>query len=125
MVDVKLEKSNNNRYRAYKFSLAIIDFVKNFSQNKINLIFIDQLLRSATSVGANLIEGKYSNSKRDFARYHEMALRSCNETLYWLCLLRDSKIVINSNVGDLISEAKEISKMIASSLLTLRGKRKI
>jgi four helix bundle protein len=116
-------KSKNVRYRAYKFSLAIINMVKDFPQNKIYLIFTDQLLRAATSVGANLIEAKSSSSKKDFMRFYEIALKSCNETIYWLYLLRDGKLINSEKLEPLIGEATEISKMIGSSLLTIKGKK--
>jgi four helix bundle protein len=86
-------KSNNVRHRAYKFSLTIIHLVKKFSKDKVYLIFTDQLLRSSTSIGANLIEAKSSSSKKEFARYYEIALKSSNEALYWLYLLKDGKLV--------------------------------
>ncbi|MDD5551608.1 MAG: four helix bundle protein [Candidatus Pacebacteria bacterium] len=116
-------KSNNIRYRSYKFSLDIINFVKDFPKNKVYLIFTDQLLRSATSIGANLIEAKSASSKKDFSRFYEIALRSCNETIYWLCLLRDGKLITEKKLEPLIKESNEISKMIASSLITIRGKK--
>jgi len=116
-------KSKNTRQRAYFFSLEVIKLVKEFPQNKVYLIFTDQLLRAATSIGANLIEAKSSSSKKDFTRFYEIALKSCNETIYWLCLLRDSKLVEKGKIESLLGEATEIGKMIGSSLLTLRGKR--
>jgi len=118
-------KSNNIRYRSYKFSLNIINLVKDFPKNKVYLIFTDQLLRSATSIGANLIEAKCASSKKDFSRFYEIALKSCNETIYWLCLLRDGKLIEKDKLKPLIKEANEISKMIASSLITIKGKNKI
>lgn len=118
-------KSNNIRYRSYKFSLNIINLVKDFPRNKVYLIFTDQLLRSATSIGANLIEAKCASSKKDFSRFYEIALKSCNETIYWLCLLRDGKLIEKDKLKPLIKEANEISKMIASSLITIKGKNKI
>jgi four helix bundle protein len=59
-------KSKNVKERAYFFSLAVIKLVKDFPQNRIYSVFTDQLLRAATSIGANLIETKASSSKRDF-----------------------------------------------------------
>ena len=116
-------KSKNIKHRAYGFSLEIIKLVKDLPQTKIYLIFIDQLLRAATFVGANLIEAKAASSKRDFIKFYEIALKSCNETIYWLYLLRDSKLVDERKLESLIEEATEISKMIGSSLLTLKGKK--
>jgi len=120
-----LELKTNLRHRSYQYSLNIIKFVTTFPNNRIYWIFADQLLRSATSVGANIIEAKSSSSKRDFIRYYQIALKSANETLYWLNLLRDSKLISNIITDQLFIEAEEISKMLASSLLTLKGKTKI
>lgn len=119
MLDVK----TNTKYRAYQFSLAVINLVKEFPSNKIYYIFTDQLLRSATSIGANLIEAKAASSKRDFIKFYDIALKSCNETNYWLCLLRDSGLVKEERLKLLIDEISEISKMVGSSVLTLKGKK--
>jgi len=116
-------KSENVKERAYRFSLEIITIVKELPQTGTHYIFSDQLLRAATSIGANLIEAKSSSSKKDFIRYYEIALKSCNETVYWLCLLRDGKLAERERIKPLLSEAIEISKMIGSSLLTLKGKK--
>ena len=120
MVNVK---SKNIHSRAYKFSLDMISLIKEFPKSRVYVIFADQLLRAATSVGANLTEARSSSSRKDFARYYEIALRSCNETSYWLYLLKDGKLVESGKLNSLIGEASEIGKMIASSLLTLRGKK--
>ena len=128
MSDVKIQNHNSNlrtnvKYRAYKFSLSIIDLVKNFPEKRVYWIIEDQLLRCATSIGANLIEAKSSSSKRDFIKFYEIALKSTNETIYWLMLLKDSRLVRVDKIEPLLSEAKEIGKMTAASLLTLKGKR--
>ena len=119
MLDVK----SNTRYRAYQFSLLIIRLVKDFPEKKVYWIIGDQLLRAATSIGANLIEAKSSSSKRDFIKFYEIALKSANETKYWLCLLRDSLLTDKLIVNKLIEENNQISRMIGASLLTLKGKR--
>jgi len=113
----------NLKHRTYHFSLAVIRFVSELPKKQIFWIIADQLLRAATSIGANIIEAKAASSKRDFIRFFEIALKSANETKYWLLLLRDSNLVGKEKVEPLIKEAKEISNMIASSLLTLKGKK--
>lgn len=72
-----------------------------------------------------VVEGKSSSSKKEFIRYYEIALKSCNETKYWLCLLRDSNLeeVDNVKVGLILQEAIELGKILGSSLLTLKGKK--
>ena len=116
-------KSKNVKQRAYFFALDIIGLVKDFPQNRIYFIFTDQLLRAATSIGANLIEAKAASSRRDFIKFYEIALKSCHETTYWLYLLRDGKLVDERSLKPFIAEVYETGKMLGSSLLTLNGKR--
>lgn len=117
-------KSNDVKIRAYKFSLDIISFVNDLPNKRGFWVIGDQLLRSATSVGANMVEAKSSSSKRDFIKFYEIALKSSNETRYWICLLRDSYPELKTNAEELLQEATEISNMIGSSVLTLKGRRK-
>jgi len=117
-------KSSDVKIRAYKFSLDIIFFVNELPNKRGFWVIGDQLIRSATSIGANMIEAKSSSSKRDFIKFYEIALKSSNETRYWLCLLRDSYTELKIKAEKLLKEATEISNMIGSSVLTLKGKRK-
>ena len=117
-----LNLKSNVKYRAYKFSLDIVGLVKDFPQNKLYSIFLDQLVRSATSIGANLIEAKASSSRRDFIKFYQIALKSANESIYWLCLLKDSKMKEEHMINPLTKEAKEIANMVGASLLTLKKK---
>ncbi|MFH1838298.1 MAG: four helix bundle protein [Candidatus Kuenenbacteria bacterium] len=117
-----LNVKSNIKYRAYYFSLEVIKFVAEFPNEKLYWIISDQLLRSSTSVGANLVEAKSSSSKKDFIKYYEIALKSANETKYWLCLLRDGTKINKDKISKLLQEIEEISKMLGSSLLTLKNK---
>ena len=128
MSNLKTKNYNSNvksniKYRSYTFSLSIIAFVSSFPNTKVFWIFQDQLLRSATSIGANIIEAIASSSKKDFAHYYQIALKSANETKYWLCLLRDAKLIDKVKIDKYLTEAIEIANMIAASLLTMRNKR--
>lgn len=118
-----LKLKSNIRYRAFQFSLTIIKFISDLPKKQPFFIINDQLLRCSTSIGANLIEAKASSSKKDFIHFYEIALKSANETLYWLCLLRDINLIEKDKVNDLIKEAKEIANMIGSSLLTMKNKK--
>lgn len=60
------ELKTNLKYRAYSFSIAIVKFVASLQYNNINKVLSDQLLRSATSIGANIVEAKAASSKKDF-----------------------------------------------------------
>ena len=110
-------KPYNIRHRCYYFSKDVIYFVKDVKYERIFSSLFDQLIRSATSIGANIVEGRAGSSKKDWKNFYVIALKSANETKYWLCLIRDSMDVSKSKVGELIKEADEISKIIASIVL--------
>jgi len=110
--------------RAYQYSLEIIKFIdtldkKDFSQE----ILAKQLLRSATSIGANIIEAQAASSKRDFTNFLSYALKSANESKFWLGLLRDSKKAESELSNKLLNETIELASILGSSILTLKGKK--
>lgn len=119
------DKSNNTKIRAYLFSIEIVKFVNSLPNKRAFWSVGDQLLRAACSIGANLIEAKSSSSKRDFLKFYQIALKSANETEYWLCLIRDTYPDIAPKCNELLREVKEISNMLGKSVLTLKGKTKI
>ena len=83
----------------------------------------EQLLRSGTSIGANIVEAQAASSKRDFVRFYEISLKSANETKYWLGLMRDGFEIKDEEIGELLNEVQELSRILGASLLTLKGKR--
>jgi|SRR3989344_63746 len=107
--------------RCYKFSLDLIAFIGTLPKNQSSLIIGNQVIRSGTSVGANLIEATAASSRREFKKYHEIALKSANETKYWLGLLRDSGKADGKSVEKLLSEVSEIANMIAAGILKLKA----
>jgi|SRR3989344_5727708 len=115
-------KSLDVKVRAYQFSLEIIAFVDVLPNKRAFWIIGDQLVRATTSIGANMLEAQAVSSKRDFIKFYEIALKSANETKYWLCLLRDTLVTEKSQYDKLLQEATEIGNMVGSSVLTLKGK---
>ena len=83
------------------------------------------MLRSATSIGANIIEAQAASSKRDFVNFLNHALKSGNETKFWLALARDLDSQLSEEINELLKEADELVKILGSSISTLRGKRKL
>ena len=118
-------KTYDIKIRCYEFSKSIVLFINDYEFNRIHYPIIDQLLRSATSIGANVIEAKSGNSRKNLVSFFSIALRSANETKYWLCLVRDTIIVEKIKVNNLIKEADEISKIIGKSILTLKQNDKV
>ena len=110
--------------RSYRFSLEIMRFIDSLPQKDFSMqIIARQLIRSATSIGANIIEAQASSSKKDFTNFIHYSLKSANETKYWLGLLRDSKKANKEATNHLLQEARELSNILGSSILSLKGKK--
>jgi four helix bundle protein len=115
---------NNLKHRCFEFSLDIIDFVEEISMSSIYKTLGMQVLRSATSIGANITEAQAGRTKRDFINYYHIALKSANETRYWLAILKIKlKDLSKEKASILLNESIEISKMIGASLITLKRQR--
>jgi four helix bundle protein len=82
---------------------------------------MDQLLRSGTSVGANLVEARSSSSRLEYKKFYEIALKSANETRYWLELLKDSNLVERNSIQELLSEVTEIANMLGAGVIKLKS----
>lgn len=102
--------------------MAVINLVALIPNTISGRVIGNQLLRSATSIGANLIEGGASSSRLEFKKFQEIALKSGNETVYWLNLLIDSLLVSEDKVTALLDEAEQICRMIASGVIKLKSK---
>ena len=115
------EKPYDIKKRCYHFSRVLLSFVNKVKYERIHFSIFDQLLRSGTSIGANVVEGGVGSSKKDVINFYHIALKSANETKYWLCLIRDSFEYNIDEINSLISEADELSKIIASSIIKMKG----
>lgn len=120
----KYDEKKDIKYRAYVFAIKLIKFIRKLPKNDYALeIIIKQILRSATSIGANIIEAKASSSKKDFTNFYHYALKSANETRFWLGLLRDSDFFKETKeINELLNEAIEISNILGKCIITLKGK---
>lgn len=106
--------------RSYNFSIKIIQFCQKMPNDKIFWIIGKQLLKSGTSIGANIIEAKAASSKKDFINFYHISLKSANETIYWLGLLQDSIDYQKEDVNYLLNEVKNISNIIGSCIISLK-----
>ena len=114
---------NDFRKRTDVFALEIIRFVDELPKEKTCDIIGNQQLRSATSVGANVIEAGAASSRKDYTNFFNDALKSANETKFWLGLLRDSGKADKDKADKLLNETIELANVLAASILTLKGKR--
>ncbi len=108
--------------RCFKFSLSVISACDTLPNKRSAWIIADQLIRSATSVGANIIEGKAASSRLEFKKFYEIALKSANETKYWLNLLKDANLLMKEKAEPLLKEAHELASMLAVGVMKLKAK---
>lgn len=123
MQNYSSKSKSDIKERCYKFSLDIISMIDALPQKRSAWVIGDQLMRAGTSIGANLIEARASSSRLEFKKFYEIALKSANETKYWLCLLRDAKLVSEKVIEKLLDEAIEIANMLGSGVLKLKNKK--
>ena len=110
-------KPYNIRHRCFLFAKQVVLFVGRSNYGRIFHSLFDQLVRSACSIGANMVEGVASRTIKDWRHFHTIALKSANETKYWLCLIRDTQQIDKNEINVLLKEAKEISNIIASIII--------
>ena len=108
--------------RTFLLSTEVISFIKSLPSDYIAQTIGRQLLRSITSIGANIIEAQAASSKKDFANYYNIALKSANESKYWFLLLKSTNQGNKERIEQLLQEIIEISNILAKSILTIRNK---
>ncbi len=123
MENDKAKFKNEFKKRLYNFVLRLIRFIDTLPKSSVNDIMGKQLLRSGTSILANYVEANSASSKKDFINFFTHSLKSSNESKVWLTLLRDTHKGEKQEIAWLLAELIEISNIIASSILTLKGKK--
>ncbi|MBM2818192.1 MAG: ribosomal protein [Parcubacteria group bacterium] len=106
--------------RIYKYSLDIIKFVDGLPKDTTSQVMAKQLIRSGTSVSANIIEAKAASSKKDYINFYLHALKSANESKFWIELIRDSGKIIGTEANKLLDETTEIAKILGASVITMK-----
>ena len=105
--------------KSLEFATQIVLFYEAFSKTRKDTTIAKQLLRSATSVGANINEAVYGNSKADFISKLHISLKETGESIYWLKLLKRTSL-IDCDFDSLLSLAEEIKRMLIASLNTAK-----
>jgi len=115
---------NEFKRRLYTYTLKLVRYIETLPKDSVGrAIGNNQLLRSGTSILANYVEAQAASSKKDFINFFTHALKSANETKMWLTLLRDLKKGSGKEADSLLKETIEIANILASSILTMKGKR--
>ena len=109
------------RSKSKAFALRIIKFVRLLQDDERGRVISKQLLRSGTSIGANVRESYNAQSKADFINKLHIALKEADETAYWLELLYESEIINKQYFDSLYGELKEIIALLTASIKTLKN----
>lgn len=115
------ENKNFLLEKTFSFALEIIEIFKILNQKK-EFILSKQLLRSGTSIGANVREAQNAESSQDFIHKLSIAQKEADETLYWLELLYKSKYIEVENFNNLSKKCMEILKILRSAIITMKNK---
>ena len=110
------------REKAKEFAKNIVFLTKEIKINKKESVLSNQLLRSGTSIGANIHEAQYAQGTADFISKLEIALKECFESEYWLELLFETGYIEEKQYKKLNNDCGVIRKMLISSCKTLKAK---
>jgi four helix bundle protein len=104
--------------KSFKFALRIIKLSQYLQNEKKEFVISKQLLKAGTSVGANIREAQNAESKADFIHKLSISQKECDESLYWLELLKESEILSEYSFESIYQDATELLKMIKSAIIT-------
>ena len=117
-----MDEKRTVKYKSKKFAVRIVRLYQYLSDEKHEYVLSKQILRSGTSIGANIAESECAISRRDFVAKLYIALKECMATLYWLDLLRDTEYITQEQYSSLEQDCQELRKMLSSATKTINSK---
>ena len=114
-------KKNILKDKSYKFALRMVKLFQYLLNEKKEYVLSKQILRSGTSVGANIEEAYQGESKADFIHKLSIANKEAFETHYWLRLLRDSGFLEVRSADSLLADCDELQRILVASIKTAKG----
>lgn len=104
------------------FAIQIIQVCKEIRANRNETVLVNQLLRSGTSIGANIHEGNYASSRLDFINKFQIALKECYETAYWLDIFQETGYLTEAENAILTETCNKIRIKLTASIRTAKEK---
>ena len=114
-------KDSELRTRAKALALKVISVCDTVDSKKGRGVLINQIVRSATSIGANIHEANYASSKADFINKLQIALKECYETDYWLGLFKATNMITSHEYDVLFAQCSKIRKLLIASITTAKS----
>jgi four helix bundle protein len=109
--------------KAFDFAKRIVKLYKYLVNEKNEYTMSKQLLRSGTSIGANIAEAQYAQSKNDFISKTHIALKETNETKYWLRLLNETDYITDKEFLSIFDDCCQIHKMLSSIIISSKNEK--
>ena len=119
-----MDREQTAAYKSRKFAIRIVRLYQFLCENRKEYVLSKQLLRSGTSIGANIAESECAISKKDFLSKIYIAFKEANETLYWLDLLFETEYLTEQEYRSIKNDCEEIKKMLSSSTKTVKDELK-
>ena len=116
-----MDEENTARYKSKRFAVRIVRLYQYLSEEKHEFVLSKQVLRSGTSIGANLAEAESAISRKDFLSKVYIDLKECSETLYWLELLKDTDYITTEQFDSVFRDCEELKKMLTATTKTINS----
>lgn len=118
-----MAKENAAKAKSYAFALRIVHAYKHLTLESKEYVLSKQLLRSGTSIGANIAEANEAQSTNDFVSKLSIALKEAVETEYWLNLLRDARYLTESQAESMIADCLELKAILVAAIKTTKNRK--
>ena len=118
-------KQNPGLEKSFVFALRIVKLYQHLSDKRKEFVLSKQILRSGTSISANVHESEFAQSPSDFASKLHIALKEANETMNWLNLLHDTGYLDENGFESMANDCNEVMALLVSSLKTIKKKNNI
>lgn len=114
-------KNNIIQEKSFDFAIRIINLYKYLKDEKKEYVLSKQMLRSGTSIGANIEEGIGGQSKRDFIAKLQISLKEARETHYWLRLLKATNYLTENQTTDILKDCRDIKNILTAILKSAKA----
>lgn len=118
-MELLMEAEKTVKFKSKRFAVKIVNIYKYLCAEKKEFVLSKQLLRSGTSIGANIAEAECGISKKDFLAKIYIALKECAESIYWLDLLYETEYISENEYASIKSDCEELRKMLSATTKTI------
>jgi four helix bundle protein len=119
---MRVKSGNVIQEKSYAFALRMVRMYQHLTQQKREFVLSKQVLRSGTSIGANVEEAIGGHTGKDFVAKMSIAYKEARETRYWLRLLHDTGYIGESECASIMADCEELLRLLGSIVKTMKRK---